>query len=145
MSNFAKSVKKFRDKTEKKIQYVVAGSISELHSNIIDDTPVLTGRAAANWQLEVDSQPITSIYGNASGEPTPFFVEQIKQRKIEAIIRLTKLTGKSIVYITNYVDYAYDLEFLHTSKKAPEGMVAINTAKWKQIVSEKVLSAKIIY
>ncbi len=87
----------------------------DILAGVVEETPVLTGRARGNWQVSLGS-PIESALEimDQNGE--------ITKAKGNAIIEKMKPFG--VVYITNNLPY---IEFLEegTSDKAPDGMVAI--------------------
>lgn len=80
-----------------------------LHGKITQRTPVDTGRARANWFL-------------AEGEP------RIETKQSTAPETPPKLSGNTVIYLTNSLPYIVPLEYGH-SKQAPFGMVRVSIAE----------------
>jgi hypothetical protein len=106
----------FAKKIDAEKNVVVAKVSLDLWTEITTRTPVLTGRARANWFL-TQGAPSTRVDlypGAKPGEiaaPTPPDVSQI--------------TGDQPVFIVNNLPYIQALEDGH-SRKAPAGMVAVS-------------------
>ncbi len=86
---------------------------------IVNKTPVLTGRAAGNWQLSINT-PANDIIDNVEG-----LGNQAKGKAIsEGMDALVSLKPFEIIWISNNVPYILELEG-GSSTKAPRGMVAV--------------------
>ena len=89
-----------------------------LSTDIIMDTPVLSGRLRNNWMVSVNqgSNETTESTGN------------------EAINRVSAIRFKlgDTLYLTNNLPYAERIEFMGWSKKAPDGMVRRNLMRWEK-------------
>lgn len=79
-------------------------------------TPVDTGRARANWFV-------------AEGAPRVETTEATTPQNHAAV----KLTGKSVIFVTNSLPYIVPLEYGH-SKQAPYGMVRRAIAEVKATI-----------
>jgi len=86
----------------------------ETFKRIVQRTPVDTGRARGNWQVEIDAP--------AAGTLEKEYWDSVIERGIE---KLEDIPPFSVVHITNNVHYVYYLEYVHRSKQHPEGMVEI--------------------
>lgn len=93
--------------------------IFEVFKRIVLRTPVDTGRARGNWQLEAgrSASGTVEIEGN-EGE-----MADHAMRNAETI--LATIPAFSLVHITNNVEYVYYLEYDKRSSQHPEGMVEI--------------------
>ena len=113
------------DKIKDKIDTAIKKSIFWLYSQIVLNTPVRTGRARANWQIDiVESNGI--IYDeDKSGSKAIARAEQI-------IISM-----EGVVFITNNLNYIRKLEH-GGSKQAPQGMVKIAIERYHSIFSELI-------
>jgi len=87
----------------------------EVLSGIVKATPVDTGRARGNWQLDIGIVPTGTV--NGVSDPT-----QVELAKLSA------LRPFQVIFITNNLDY---IEFLEegSSRQAPNGMIAITLAR----------------
>lgn len=86
----------------------------ELISRIVKRTPVDTGRARANWQLQFNEVNDAEVF-----EQDPVSA---------ALSKLSNVGGLGTIYIFNNVPYIEALERGH-SKQAPNGMVALSVAE----------------
>ena len=111
--------------------------IFEVLKRIILRTPVDTGRARGNWQLETGgpAQGTLNVTGS-SGEVASKALQN-------AVGTLSSITPYSLVHITNNVEYVYFLEYDRRSEQYPEGMVEITLtemATWLFGVGRKNLA-----
>lgn len=98
-------------------------------------SPVDTGHFRRNWQVSINSAATKEIDGF---DPTGLMVD------LEAEFVLSKI-GEAyqprIIWFTNNVDYAYDLEMGY-SRKAPQGMVGITKPLLPYMLQEAAAEAK---
>ena len=122
-NGFAADLKKFSKVVDVEIATVRRKISFDLLKAITDRTPVDTGRAAVSWNLS-EGTPDTSVagegdHGGAGGRAT-------------AVNRgLAVLTNNpfAVSYIVNALPYIQALEFGHSKKQAPSGMVRIALAE----------------
>lgn len=131
--SFAQQVATFAAKSEKAIDQTVRAITYALFAEVIDRTPVDTGRLKGNWQLSQGS-PIrgTVTVTDKDGGTT--------KTKVAA-----GMGGwGSVTYLTNNLPYAYRIEYdgwSHT--KAPAGMVRVSFARIQQIVAREARKHKV--
>jgi hypothetical protein len=115
---FRADLQAFAEKLNVSKQQTVQKVALDLWRGITTRTPVLTGRARANWFLTQGS-PSTQVdeYPNAKPGEVPFPPEP----------DVSAITGDESVFIINNLPYIESLENGH-SKKAPNGMVAVTIA-----------------
>lgn len=91
----------------------------EVLKRIVLRTPVQTGRARGNWQLEI-GRPASGILDveGSKGEMTDLSVNS-------GISKLRDIPPFSIVHVTNNVEYLFYLEYDRRSPQHPEGMVEV--------------------
>jgi hypothetical protein len=87
----------------------------ETFRRIVDRTPIDTGRARGNWQVEINKQAATTIID-------PNLWDEVFERGAKIIETMPPF---SVVHITNNVEYVYYLEYVRRSQQHPEGMVEI--------------------
>jgi len=105
---FALDIEKFSKDAGLEINLVVRKISLDAYTRVTKKTPVLTGRAMANWNLSV---------GNIDDTTTQSVIPQTPM--------LPKNTGlDKAIYITNSLPYINRLEH-GWSKKAPNGMVGV--------------------
>ncbi len=102
IAGFAKQLRIKAGKLQKKITF-------DMHKDIIERTPVLTGRCAANWFVSV-GEPSSEVNVDAR-EPQPF-PEDIE------------VTGDKDTFIINNLSYVQYLDE-GSSAKAPAGMTKL--------------------
>ena len=105
---FALDIEKFSKDAGLEINLVVRKISLDAYTRVTKKTPVLTGRAMANWNLSV---------GNIDDTTT-----QSVMQKSPMLPKNTGLT--KAIYITNSLPYINRLEH-GWSKKAPNGMVGV--------------------
>lgn len=97
----------------------IRAATSEVFSNIIQMTPVDTGRARGNWQCTIGS---------------PFVGEDASGSVMKAQIVIPRRAG-SVVYLTNNVPYIGKLEYDGHSRQAPAGMVRVSVALFEGVLN----------
>ena len=121
---FAADVRRFTVKSEKAVDKTVRAITFALFREVIQRTPVDTGRLKGNWQASVGAPEMgTLTTTDARGGTT-----------------ITKMAGAiggwgSVSYLSNNLPYAARIEYdgwSHT--KAPEGMVRVSLARIQAIV-----------
>lgn len=136
MGDFAAQIKNFGDKTEKIMMDVARMSVITLFQNVVKRTPHDTGRARANWQIELDGTPpdASLLDTDKDGEKTCAKIEQAMLAKFDKSTRMAILQN-NLVYIK-------PLEYGHSQKQAPNGMVRISVAEFPGIVAQITRNAK---
>ena len=102
-----------------RIDNKIRAATSEVFSNIIQMTPVDTGRARGNWQATIGS---------------PFVGEDDSGNIMKAQSVIPRRAG-SVVYLTNNVPYIGSLEYDAHSSQAPAGMVRISVALFEGVLN----------
>ena len=125
--SFLSDIRKFNSNTEEAATEIVRGTALTLFGKVILRTPVLTGRARANWQASIQ-RPANGVVdkNDKSGRAA-----MADAKSTVGKMRL----GESILLVNN-LDYIGDLEN-GTSKKSPEGMVKVTVAEFQQVVSRE--------
>lgn len=142
--NFTQDLFKFRKRTMDKYTKVKRLSAFDLFSLVVMETPVDKGVLRNNWFADIGrARTNTTTSGDPSGSNT--------LARIQAVLQGVDLDKD--VFLTNNLPYAAVVEFGGYpespsggagktsggySLKAPEGMVRINAANWKQIVKRNV-------
>jgi hypothetical protein len=112
--SFDSDIKRFSKQTGVALDKAVRKIAFDAFSMVTKKTPVDTGRAKGNWNFSVNSiNESVDDEANSTGQGRPAKSPDIQ-----------KGDGLKQIYITNSLDYIHDLEN-GTSKKAPNGMVAI--------------------
>jgi hypothetical protein len=118
-----KAAKKIHE--EKIPQFITMVSL-EVFRRIVLRTPVDTGRARGNWQIEIGkaAEGVLDILGKS-----PQVTQEVFDREVKT---LDQIKAFSIVHITNNVEYVYYLEYDKTSAQHPEGMVEVTLAEMRE-------------
>jgi hypothetical protein len=101
----------------------------EVLKRIVMRTPVDTGRARGNWQLEINRTASASLIVEGSKEAMTDFALNSGLSKLAGVIPF------SVVHITNNLEYIYYLEYDRRSSQHPEGMVEITITEMNNWVS----------
>ena len=103
-------------------------AIIGLTTDIIYDTPVLSGRLRNNWIPSINQGANYSMLGVDTSK---------RKSKVRPVVAET--TGKVLelklgdtFYFTNNMPYAERIEFKGWSSKAPSGMVRKNLIRWEK-------------
>lgn len=108
-----------------------------LFKSVIMDTPVLTGRLRANWQVSLNNPDLTVTEAKDASGGTA----------IKAVISIAKTAdGDDSIWLSNSLPYAYRIEYdgwSHT--KAPEGMVRKNVQRFRALLQEELGSESLSF
>jgi len=107
---------------EKQIRYLCL----DLFKNVVQGTPVDTGRARGNWQATINT-PATGIKEETDKQGGA---------TIAAGSNAVSQAVGNVFYITNNLPYIYRLEFEGWSKQAPSGWVRTAIERTKQIAAK---------
>jgi len=122
---FAADLRKFAERTNKSLDDTCRGVAIKWFSSTVMSTPVDTGRLRGNWLVSQGS-PITA--------------ELARFDKSGSIVQgeiVQSVGGVGTVnYLVNNLPYAERIEYDCWSNQAPSGMVRVNFARIKAIISE---------
>jgi hypothetical protein len=117
---FARNAKQANDKTVRAITFA-------LFAEVVDRTPVDTGRLKGNWQISQGSPATGEVSTtDASGATT------------KAAIAVGMGGWGSTTYLANNLPYAQRIEFDGYSRQAPAGMVRVSFARVNGIVESAI-------
>ena len=120
--SFRSDIAKFNAKAERAGTKIFRGTAMGLFGKIIKRTPVLTGRLIGNWQADVNK------FADGVIESTGSSVASNSAKSATAKAML----GDKITIVNN-LPYAGVIES-GDSKKAPNGMIKVTVAEFKQHV-----------
>lgn len=127
MGDFSLSMDNLLKQIDKNKDDIIKKTVFDLTSAIIKDTPVDTGRARSNWQIDLNTNSNDSIIDEAD----------IGGNK--AINKAQdKIMNNKVPYyymISNNLPYIERLEF-GWSKQSPQGMVRINILRFNQFFKQ---------
>jgi len=112
-------------KLRKRADQLVRGVALEAHGRLVKKTPVDTGRARANWHVQVGAPDRSNDPGRDSSD-----VERTKQQGRRMI--LGEFEAGESVFITNSLPYIPVLEDGH-SGQAPRGMIKVTAKELKPL------------
>lgn len=129
-SKFSVQLGNFHRKANRNIDQTRRGVALRLFKAIIVDTPVLTGRARANWRCTINIPNRSTIdAADKNGGTT-----------IQAVVKSVQASKlNDILILTNSLPYIHRIEYdgwSHT--KAPRGMVRINVSRFAKLLGEEV-------
>ena len=106
----------------------------EVLTRIVFRTPVDTGRAVGNWQVEFNRPASASLI--VTGTEQAMTDLAISRGEL----KLSNIPSFSVVHITNNVEYISYLEYDRRSPKHPEGMLEITLTEmetWLSSINNK--------
>jgi hypothetical protein len=124
--DLARQIKKWSEQVQADVAEAQKAACRELARSVIQDTPVQTGRARANWRAGLNQAPSGVL------EETDPSGEAALQRVDEILARMKP--GDSFVLVNN-LDYAMELEE-GSSQQAPHGMLKRNLQRWPELVEQ---------
>lgn len=128
---FALELRKLIERAKVAPEVVVRKATLDIHSSVVDMSPVDTGRFKGNWNIAYGSPDLTVTTDvDPSGSET----------KSKALAAAASYSGQD-VYITNNLPYATPLEYGH-SGQAPQGMVRVTVSRWNEHVAKAVAEVK---
>jgi hypothetical protein len=113
-----KEIHEFKIKAMAKSEAKIKKAFIGLSTDIIMDTPVLSGRLRNNWFTSVNK---------GTNETTESTSNQAINR-----VNAVKFKLGDTLYFTNNLPYAERIEFQGWSAKAPQGMVRRNILRWSK-------------
>lgn len=129
---FAADLKRLCDAAGDKAELVVRKAALDLGGQMVDRSPVDTGRFKSNWMTGIGAMDSsTTTAADPSGQPS--------RTKLQAQVAGWK-PGQTI-WITNNLPYAYRLEHGY-SKQAPGGMVRLAVQNYAQAVAKAAKEVK---
>ncbi len=131
--SFSAQVAAFGNGTAAKLQQIRKAVTLKLMGAVVMDTPVLTGRLRANWQV---SQGAPLRQTDETTDPDGGMVTR------EIVAEVGASDGSQDMFLTNSLPYAARIEFDGYSGKAPEGMLRRNVRRFNQLVSVETAKAK---
>ena len=127
MANFESEMKKFVAKTKRKETQLIRAFCLELFGDVVQRSPVLSGRFRGNWQPAIGSAPSGVIdVEDKSGDAT--------KAKIGRTVSVAKVGDK--VFLENNLPYGPRLESAAWSKQAPNGMVRLAVQRAQPIANK---------
>lgn len=122
--DFAQQIKEWANETMASAERTQKRACRELARLVIQDTPVQTGRARANWQAGLNQAP-TGVLDEVdpSGATALARVEKV----------LARMKSGDTLVLANNLDYAKELED-GSSRQAPNGMLKRNLTRWPELV-----------
>ena len=142
--SFSRDIQKFTEKAKRNHEQLVRGVKTELFTAVVKDTPVDTGRLRGNWQATLNKKAAGKLGKRSEGAVMS-----------EIMANLGDATDTS--YLTNNLPYAPVIEYGQYpnpskddsgktvsgySRKAPEGMVRRNVARFQRLVNQQVRKLK---
>lgn len=124
---FALELRQLIEKAKASPAAVVRKATLDILTNVVDMSPVDTGRFKNNWNIAYGAPDLTvTINTDPNGS-------EVKSRALAAS---ASYNGQD-VYITNNLPYAIPLEYGH-SGQAPNGMVRVTVARWNEHIKKAI-------
>jgi len=131
--SFSVDLTRWVEKAKGNVDKVLRETVVLASQQIVQRSPVDTGRFRANWQFSVGAPDLTtSERVDPSGSLT-----------IARILgQVAGIKAGPTVYLTNSLPYAYRLEYEGWSDQAPNGMVRVTLAGLQAAVNDYVSRLK---
>lgn len=123
--SFAADLRKFAERTKKSLDDTCRGVAIKWFSSTVMSTPVDTGRLRGNWMITQEHPGYSTI-------------DRFDKSGNAVTAEITQTVGGvgAVNYLTNNLPYAERIEYDAWSNQAPSGMVRVNFARIKAIISE---------
>lgn len=132
--SFFKTINAWVENVDKSLDEVVKHIVIELGADLIELTPVDTGRLKGNWIMSINGETYHSnIRYDDTGDVT--FRELLDKVK--------SLSAGDIAYIANRLLYSEIIEWGGSPRKAPEGMLRVTAARFEHYVDEAVAKHRV--
>lgn len=133
---------------EDKIEAVVRKATTSIFQEVIEQSPINTGRFISNWRVARGSPDTTTTESTSQSDGT----EQVK--------KALDFASGDVVYLTNSLPYAISMEYGYSYKSnsemaaqgtprqaanarpAPAGMVRLTLSEWAHHVDMAVAAVK---
>ncbi|WP_281916084.1 HK97 gp10 family phage protein [Caldimonas thermodepolymerans] len=132
MTGFAADVARFAKKANASVDAVVRKVTFDLFFEVVQRTPVDTGRLKANWQAS-QNVPVRGTLTSTDKDGNTTMV---------AIAGAIGGAG-SVTYLANNLPYAHRIEFDGWSRQAPAGMVRVSMARVQRLLSAAARQHKV--
>ena len=126
--NFGQQMRRWSEKTERKMNQAVRKISLDVFTNVINMSPVDTGRFKGNWQPAVGNAPAGMI---EAVDPSGALVIARVQGVTAGV------TAGDVIYMVNNLPYARRLED-GWSQQAPAGMVALTVQRFQPIADAAI-------
>lgn len=120
--------------TSKRVDAVTRKIILDIDKGFSKRSPVDTGRFKANWMLGVNTQP-TGYKWELTGKSSLGTVSPVVALHASQI---PKKAAGNVYWLVNNLPYANALEYGHSRKQAPNGVVGITLVQFEGIVERSV-------
>lgn len=128
MTSFKNQLRAFEEKTVRKFDLLLRKVSLDAFSEVIDMSPVDSGRFRGNWQVAIGSVPSGTI---EAVDPSGAVVKA----KVAGVT--AGLKAGDVIYMVNNLPYARRLEDGY-SQQAPAGMVRLTVQRWQPIVDAAI-------
>ena len=132
---FTNSIADWINRADSNVSEVVSGTVIKAANAIVDLSPVDTGRFKANWQITANSPAAQSLndYDKTGGDTKRYLARQARA--------VANSPATKVIYITNRLDYASDLEY-GASQQAPAGVLGVVNIRLGRYFEESVAEAR---
>jgi hypothetical protein len=125
MGRFNNDIRKSKKTIYTAMEKTIRGSAIELFRAVILDTPVITGRLRDNWQASMQ-KPATGVLPISSSGVT----------MMAAASKANEFDLGDKLYFANNVEYALKVERGIPGGQRPQGMLAVNLAKFRAAIEK---------
>jgi hypothetical protein len=140
-SSFGADLARFARKSEATVDETFRSIYIELFTSVISDTPVDQGRARGSWQITIGEPAIGQSRHLDKTGPVGSPSAKNSGAAVAAVLNTQAELG-DVVWLTSNLPYIEPLEYGHSQRQAPKGMVRKNMARIQQIVKESATKAK---
>lgn len=130
--DFSSQLKQWANKKNLSMHKAIAMTAIRLGTNIIERTPIDTGRAKGNW---------LPAYGSADTDTSESRTASEAIAALSVKFTVAEVGRNSSIFITNSLPYVNRLEYGY-SKQAPNGMVRLSVAEFREILTREANNAK---
>lgn len=124
MRKFGQKMRKTAEQVQENANRTVRRVALAVDATVVMSTPVDTGRARSNWQVEVAGMPDSAIPAYSEGKGGSTAGENTRAALEQANVAVAAYAGEGSIHITNNLPYIGRLND-GSSAQAPSGFVQL--------------------
>jgi hypothetical protein len=122
---------KMKRRINERALLIAQESYTQMSSNVITASPVLSGLFRNNWFSGINAPNTSTTKATAKKA----FGEKGGARFNDFLQITGKMKYGDTLFLTNSLPYARALEYGHSKRMAPHGMVRLSAAEWPYVVA----------
>lgn len=137
INTFTGDIQKWINSVTSGLEDVVRDFVKAVHSDLVNRSPVDTGRFKANWQITYNHIPLYALNEyDKEGSKTI-----AGGARVTNALPLGRGGAVTTIYFSNMLIYANALEYGH-SQQAPAGVLGLVAIRLKSYISDAIIESR---